>query len=927
MDRQNLHLLPAAVCRSAAFSPLNNIAEKWPQLKKMISEASPSFYEFIAKQSAPDKITDEKINHTVWKYFNRACYRPTPFGSFAAISLVPVDTFASHSHPILKGKMNISSFNDWSLKDNFNGTFKAENFRANATAYQLGNEVRFIRMAGEHFELATVPSFFELITLLYSSRQIISRQSLHEGLHLGFGLSALQVDELIRDLVDCQLLIPETYPNITGPDYFKRIGSGELSEGPHYDIAGREVLEGGLDSKKLSTIPQYINFIKGFKQQGKINDLEAFRNNFVKKFEYRAVSLATALDPEAGVGYGSTAQSHESENLTELMALLTKTTHSQPAISYSNAHKFLLNELVKGKPIRLEDYIPQQDQQIQYLPNTLSVICRFYNDHIVVENAGGCTANALIGRFTLENEEITDLGRKIAAIEQQANPGVVFFDVAYQAEKKVDNVNRREQLYAAEFPIITWSNHTAALTLDDILIQANDNEVFLWSKMYQQRLVPRIASAYNYSRSDLALYRFLCDLQHQEITTDLNFDFQAYLPGLDHYPRVTYKDIIASPAMWRIEQDKLNNIDILRKWLAENEVDFPFLYGNGDQQLLFDPAKEIDLINFMVYCRQHSNDNSYISEALQDLDSLPLDEYGQPHCAQYILNYYHQERVYSEINSPAVDGPITPNSPGGDWLYFEIYCHESRANQLLQNVIKPLVNSSLPLISQWFFIRYTDPAPHLRVRFKLTEEFHTQLVMKKMDELTHSLRASGLISDIQIKTYYPEINRYGATRMEQVEAFFGLDSSYCLKLIPKFNDAYELYPITLQLMYEWYKIAEPDAKLRLAAIKNAADNFSNEFAMTTITFKAINKSFALFKANTQEQKSSAGLKTLEKVLLKLMNTCENDETRRKLISDLVHMHVNRIFPSEQRRHEAILYQFLLKSLLMEGRRLPSRPEL
>ncbi len=103
-----------------------------------------------------------------------------------------------------------------------------------------------------------------------------------------------------------------------------------------------------------------------------------------------------------------------------------------------------------------------------------------------------------------------------------------FFDIAYQAEKKVDNVNRRKQLYPYELPILTWSESDNPLDLNDLLVTIEQQEVVLKSKKLDKRLLPRIASAYNYTRSDLAVYRFLCDIQSQGILTNLSFKLRDF---------------------------------------------------------------------------------------------------------------------------------------------------------------------------------------------------------------------------------------------------------------------------------------------------------------------------------------------------------------------------------------------------------------
>jgi len=61
--------------------------------------------------------------------------------------------------------------------------------------------------------------------------------------------------------------------------------------------------------------------------------------------------------------------------------------------------------------------------------------------------------------------------------------------------------------------------------------------------------------------------------------------------------------------------------------------------------------------------------------------------------------------------------------PGTEWLYLKIYTGVKTSDVLLEEAILPLVTCFLNnnLINKWFFIRYNDPKPHLRIRFELSD--------------------------------------------------------------------------------------------------------------------------------------------------------------------------------------------------------------
>lgn len=59
---------------------------------------------------------------------------------------------------------------------------------------------------------------------------------------------------------------------------------------------------------------------------------------------------------------------------------------------------------------------------------------------------------------------------------------------------------------------------------------------------------------------------------------------------------------------------------------------------------------------------------------------------------------------------------------GSEWMYYKIYCGVKTADDIMLKVIQPICKQLLQeqSIDKWFFIRYSDPDAHLRVRFHLT---------------------------------------------------------------------------------------------------------------------------------------------------------------------------------------------------------------
>lgn len=925
-----IKLMNTIICRTPAFSTQQNLTDCWPALKNLIKEASPDFYAVITDWNQDQLMkANEKAVFSVWKYFNRARYRSTPFANFAAISFAKTSGCNDDIHKPLsiQQAMQSHAYTDWSHKDeHLQDTKKiarlSQWFQSNTTYYVVGDRLRYIRHTGEYFELASIACFDELVKLLSQCRSKQSKPDIYEVMETEFNLKQRVVDNMLCQLIECQLLLTELMPNITGEDYFTRLKLPS-KPGMPYIIAERSVVNGQSNIRALDAIPEYLDFIKDFLPVSKNAYMDAFIQEFNRKFDQRAIPLSIALDPETGIGYGNMAQEPEESALNDLFDnQVNKNTDLQ--FTYTTQHRFLLNKLIKGDTIKLETFEDADIKNHQSFPNTLNVMFQYYNNMPVIQTAGGCTANSTLGRFTLASEEAKELARHIAHTEEAANPDVIFFDIAYQPEKRVDNVNRRSNIYRYELPILTWSCNGSALSMDDILVLVRNKQVILWSKQHKKRLILRIASAYNYTRSDLAVYRFLCDVQHQGIASNLTFNFRQLFPGLDHYPRVMYKNVIVSAAMWRFDLrfvqsiNSEQDINAIKNWLQHNNINIGFKCGDTDQTLYFDPNSPEDIKAFLIYCRQNTGKELYIQEALIDETSTISDEKGQPYLPQYIANYYHGQTIYDKIaNVPDYSSAAASiYLPGDEWLYFEIYCHPQRANDILEHYLNPIINHHKKHLQKWFFIRYTDPKPHIRLRLKMKDDTWAGPIINDIQTALKPLHEQGLIADIQLKTYHQETERYGSQKIDLVEDFFCHDSRYAQRLISRNYSTNQLYKVTLSTMNRLFALAFEDVPTRLELIKTIAGNFGKEFNISSNGFKTINRSYESFrtdKTNYSLPVNDCFIQQYDHAFKTIMNACTTHE-KEKMVADLVHMHINRIFYTNQRMHEAILYQYLQKQV-------------
>ncbi len=901
------------LCRTPAFGLNQTLTEVWEELKPKIEESSTAFYQMI-KSLKVDELDqlDNKAKFTIWKYFNRAQYRATPFGTFANIS--KLDLLFSATPPISLSKDTINyNYIDWSHKEKYEAidVTRAVAVLSNASVYFVVKEIRYLKINNGTFELAAVSTLPELNAILLFCKRKTKMEDVYDFMEYAFNMDKKNTIDLLQQMVSLQLLHTNLQANIIGEDFFTRLGIPCTVKADNYIISERKLIHRGFDARKLKYFPEMISFFTKQLEAYEYPDLLQFKIEYMKRFEGQEISLMQAMDPEIGIGYGNYAQLDDDQSLVNdiKMANVKK---RQKNITYGKLEEFVLKALVKNEPLDLADF--NSDTEVKsVLPNTFSLLFHLYNGQPVITHGGGCTANTLLGRFTLANPEIETFGKTIANKEIAANPGVLFFDIAYQVEDKVDNVNRRKQLYPYELPILTWSEMDEPIMLNDIIVAVEHNEVILKSKKLNKRLIPRISSAYNYTRSDLSVYRFLCDIQGQGLLMNLTLKIEDIFPNLEYYPRVSYKGVVLSGAMWLIPKDAYQNEDYLKEWLLKKQINFMIKAGKGDQTLTFNPLAEKDIWALFNYCKQQSS-SIYITEALLKESDGIRDENGNTYFPQYVVNYHHQNQIYLP-SSPQHKQAKEVCLPGSQWLYFQIYCHPSKSNLILTNLIKPFLKLNKIYFKKWFFIRFADPKPHIRLRLHLKKEQYALHLIQSLRQYIEPDLKNGFVSDFQIKTYDKETQRYGAEQMGLTEKYFHLDSEAAMRVLNVYLTANQLLVAAINGLEQILALAW-NVNESLAFLELMSDSFTEEMNIDSTHFRKINASFKLLDSQSNSFNSSAIPLTLQqqRVLTLLLAKTKEEAAKTKLIASLIHMHVNRLFIENQRIYETIIYHYLLKNL-------------
>jgi len=848
--------------------------------------ASPVFYGLLEKKAFGFSRLSEKERFTLAKYYNRMCFRPTPFGLFACFSLAPWSVKAGLSLSGDPGvRLHLRPDQEWLRRMNGgdDGLPGEAQVALNPTVVQIGGRFRFV---SGHIGA--------------DGRQVYSVSAVGAGkLHVrlvkalaGGPLTLAGVIHQIGKLTDCteaeaadyaaflaasQFLCTAGRRDLAEPvmppagqaSFWRRVATrltgdvGSLAsdefevraQAPEAAAAGRSVfyaaaersaVAGGADTADRKHLSGALVALQALALPYRSADLGRFIADFKQRYDREAVPLLEALDPDTGLAYGDVRTEGASRGLLEDV-MFPRLDRETAKGEWTAVHRLLFRNwaAIKGKGhfalLELTDIelaeLPRTDGGGALAPS-MALLYTPTEAGLVIEEAGGASAVALTGRFGTFSNEAFDLCREIAEREAEANPGIVFADLWLNGDDHVDNINRRRPVYEYGIPLNVFSSLQADRQLlpADLILLVRSDELILESRRLKKRIIPRLSTAYNFNHSQLPLFRLLCDLQFQGLQASLGFDLAAFFPGQEFYPRVVYKGVILGLARWHLSAAEIRQLTALppslgrfHQFRQERGIPMSVCTGRGDQQLVFNFVRDGETRFFLDHLK--GSENVVLKEYLYPSGGVSAE--GRPFAAQQVAMLYKTSPVYAEMVARENGEKAARRTflPGSEWLYLKLYCTPQSADELLSSVISPVLLQNRALVSRWFFIRYVDPGYHLRIRIlmppaqqgKLLESLERRLSLKKYRHL---------VGRLQGDTYRRELERYGAGIIGQIEGLFEADSDLVLVFLADAGAGDRSGDTGLAAFVFSWQLAEtllPDPLERSGLFAAMSDSFLGQF--------------------------------------------------------------------------------------------------
>lgn len=265
--------------------------------------------------------------------------------------------------------------------------------------------------------------------------------------------------------------------------------------------------------------------------------------------------------------------------------------------------------------------------------------------------------------------------------------------------------------------------------------------------------------------------------------------------------------------------------------------------------------------------------------------------------------------------------------PCDTWLYYKIYCGIKIADEILLGNINSLCNELIQSksIESFFFIRYCDPKPHLRLRLRMTSSEHLSEIVSRVNYHFKPLIYENLIGGLQIDSYQRELERYNIDSILYSENIFCLESKMLLDYLlhEEIYDDRLYFVISLVDFYLSKVDLSIEGKMKFT--EEMKGYYSKEFSVDNSFKRNLEAKYRVKRTQVDKSLFSKEETLISKLIEEYSFALEsnldaiketpsvNIEYLYSIIQSHIHMLVNRTFRGNQRLFELIVYDFMTRS--------------
>ncbi|MEO3972337.1 lantibiotic dehydratase [Streptomyces sp. CAU 1734] len=327
--------------------------------------------------------------------------------------------------------------------------------------------------------------------------------------------------------------------------------------------------------------------------------------------------------------------------------------------------------------------------------------------------------------------------------------------------------------------VISLQEHRApglgVLTLDELAVACDGRRMYLAAPGRGHRVEAVGMNALNLRTHTPPPVRLLTELSRAQCAQVTVFDWgiAAAMPFL---PRLRYGRTVLAPARWRLESSELASgaewDAALSDWRVRRRLPRQVYLVEGDQYLFLD----LDEPGHRTLLREHL-DRTHIAVLVEAPEGYGWCG-GRAHEVVLPLKAV-RPTAWPSLPAPTPARSLSPaqmQPPAASSVLLAALYGDARRQdvvlaQHLPGLLERLGNPP------WWFIRFRDPAQHLRLRIALPHPGAFGETARTVSEWADELRQAGLLADLRYPTSYREMGRWGSgAAWDAAEDVFRTDS-------------------------------------------------------------------------------------------------------------------------------------------------------
>ena len=424
---------------------------------------------------------------------------------------------------------------------------------------------------------------------------------------------------------------------------------------------------------------------------------------------------------------------------------------------------------------------------------------------VVGPNLGAQSAGRNLGRFAdLLGAPAAEALAAVTAAEVELGPGDLHAEVVYLPRSgRSANVAIRPSGYPYEVIADTTSNvdQSHAIPLSELLVGVGNGRFFVRWPAAPGDLHVHAGHMLTSLAAPVAV-RFLEDVTRGERLplTAFHWGPAGDLPFL---PRIEIGQIVLCPAQWQVDAllrdtslppDDDCFPELLARWRDTWRVPRQVYLTVADNRLLLDLALPAHVEQLRAELRRVGDERVLLlQEPLPGPEHAWLEGPTGRHLPEFVIPLVRRRTTRTDVATP--EPPRTNATarqedrlrlPGSDWLYAKLYGPADGQDELLADAVRGFGEFAIGsgLAERWFFLRYADPEPHLRVRFGGEPDRLIGDLLPRICAWAGDLIAAGACSSLSFDTYDREVERYGGlSAIGTAEEIFSVDSATVVELL------------------------------------------------------------------------------------------------------------------------------------------------